>query len=152
MKHNHIVIFLKALLLTGVCLMISLTLVSQQKKISMISPHYSFTIPVELNNLHPDIVEGKINIRVFNHDKSITIASKEKIFPIINGSYIKTLNLYLYAKSGINPQLAKHWKVILFLRIKGKNSFKHAPYVFGGPNAYKKDPGKPYICYDDGTI
>ena len=114
--------------------------------------HFTFMVPVELINLHPDIVEGKVRITV---KKETTprdlIASSEKIFQIVNGNFKENLVLAFRALPGQRPDLGRFWDATLFLRTKDSDQFIHALSLTAKP-PYEADRSKPFSLSDYGDI
>ena len=113
--------------------------------------HFRFTVPVELINLHPDIVEGKVEIRMEDRRATVLIASAEKKFRIEKGNCKGNLVLAFRALPGKRPDLAKFWTANLFLRTKGSDQFEHALSLTANP-PYEADRDKPFNPSDYGNI
>ncbi len=113
--------------------------------------HFTFTVPVELINLHPDIVEGKVKIEFMDRRAEVLIASSEKKFLIVNGNFVKNLVLAFRALPGQRPDLAKFWTANLFLRTKDSDQFKHSLSLTANP-PYEADRSKPFRSSDYGNI
>ena len=113
--------------------------------------HFTFTVPVELINLHPDIVEGKVKIEFMDARAEVLIASSEKKFQIVNGNFKNNLVLAFRALPGQRPDLAKFWTANLFLRTKDSDQFEHALSLTAKP-PYEADRSKPFCLYDSGNF
>ena len=113
--------------------------------------HFTFTVPVELINLHPDIVEGKVEIKIKDARARDLIASSEKNFQIVNGNFKKNLVLAFRALPGQRPDLAGFWTATLFLRTKDSDQFIHALSLTANP-PYDADRSKPFSLDDHGDI
>lgn len=113
--------------------------------------HFTFTVPVELINLHPDIVEGKVLIRVTDARASDLIASAEKIFRIKRGNFKGNIVLAFRALPGKRPDVAGYWTADLYLRAKDSDQFKHALSLTANP-PYEADRSKPFKPSDSGNI
>jgi hypothetical protein len=114
--------------------------------------NFTFTVPVELMNLHPDIIEGMvlINVKKKAGGRDL-IASVEKKFQIVNGSFKKDLVLAFSASPGQRPDLARFWDATLFLRTKDSDQFRHALSLTANP-PYEADRSKPFSINDYGDI
>jgi hypothetical protein len=136
---------------------ISLYTYSQQikQKQTQVEPrkiaHFTFKVPIELINLHPDIVEGKVLIRVRDPRATDLIASVEKKFRIVKGNYKGNLVFAFRASPGQRPDLAGFWSADLLLRTKDSEEFKHAQDLTAIP-PYEADRSKPFTIYDYGDI
>lgn len=113
--------------------------------------HFTFTVPVELINLHPDIVEGKVKIEFMDARAEVLIASSEKKFQIVNGNFKNNLVLAFRALPGQRPDLARFWTANIWLRTKDSNQFKHALSLTANP-PYEADRSKPFNISDYGNI
>ena len=113
--------------------------------------HFTFMVPVELINLHPDIVEGKVEIKIQTARATGLIASSEKKFQIVNGNFKKNLVLAFRALPGQKPDLAGFWSASLFLRTKDSDQFIHALSLTANP-PYEADRSKPFSISDSGNI
>jgi hypothetical protein len=113
--------------------------------------HFTFTVPVDLINLHPDIVEGKVEIRVKDARATDLIASSEKRFRIVKGNFKGNLVLAFRALPGKRPDLAGFWEATLFLRTKDSDQFRHALSLTAKP-PYEADRSKPFNPSDYGNI
>lgn len=112
---------------------------------------FTFTVPVELINLHPDIVEGKVKVEVKDARATVLIASAEKKFRIVNGNFKGNLVLAFRALPGKRPDLAGFWGATLFLRTKDSDQFEHALSLTANP-PYEADRSKPFCISDSGNI
>jgi hypothetical protein len=113
--------------------------------------HFTFKVPIELINLHPDIVEGKVLIRIKDARATVLIAQSEKKFKIVKGNFKGNLVLAFRALPGKRPDLAGHWNADLFLRTKDSDQFKHALSLTANP-PYEADRSKPFNPTDSGNI
>ena len=113
--------------------------------------HFTFTVPVELINLHPDIVEGKVKIEFMDRRAEVLIASSEKKFQIVNGNFNKNLVLAFRALPGQRPDLAKFWTANLFLRTKDSDRFTHSLSLTANP-PYEGDRSEPFRSSDYGNV
>jgi len=113
--------------------------------------HFTFTVPIELINLHPDIVEGKVKIEFMDRRAEVLIASSEKKFQIVNGNFKKNLVLAFRALPGQRPDIAKSWQASLFLRTKDSDQFRAALSLTANP-PYMADRSKPFRWDDSGNI
>jgi hypothetical protein len=113
--------------------------------------HFTFTVPVELINLHPDIVEGKVMIWVRDARATDMIASAEKKFRIVKGNFKGNLVLAFRALPGKRPDVAGHWTATLFLRTKDSDQFREALALTAKP-PYEADRSEPFKPYDSGNI
>ncbi len=113
--------------------------------------HFTFTVPVELINLHPEIVEGKVKIEIMDARAEVLIALSEKKFQIVNGNFKKNLVLAFKALPGQRPDLARFWTANLFLRKKDSDQFTHALSFTANP-PYEADRSKPFSISDYGNI
>ncbi len=121
-----------------------------QVELRQIAP-FTFTVPVELINLHPDIVEGKVKIEFMDRRAEVLIASSEKKFQIVNGNFKKNLVLAFRALPGQKPDLAGFWSADLFLRTKDSDNFDHSLSLTANP-PYEADRSKPFSISDFGNI
>ncbi len=113
--------------------------------------HFTFTVPIELINLHPDIVEGMMRIEFLDRRAEVLIASSEKKFQIVNGNFNKNLVLAFRALPGQRPDLAKFWTANLFLRTKDSDQFKHSLSLTANP-PYEADRSEPFRSSDYGNV
>ena len=113
--------------------------------------HFTFMVPVELINLHPDIVEGKVLIRIQTARATDLIASAEKKFWIVEGKFKENIVLAFRASPGERPDLARFWDATLFLRTKDSDQFIHALSLTAKP-PYEADRSKPFSISDYGNI
>jgi hypothetical protein len=113
--------------------------------------HFTFTVPIELINLHPDIVEGKVIIEVKDARASDLIASSEKKFRIVKGNTKGNLVLAFRALPGQRPDRAGYWTATLFLRTNDSDQFEHSLSLTANP-PYEADRSKPFCLYDSGNF
>jgi hypothetical protein len=113
--------------------------------------HFTFTVPVELINLHPDIVEGKVIIWVRDARATDLIAQSEKKFRIVKGNFKGNLVFAFRALPGKRPDLAGYWQATLFLRTKDSDQFRDALALTAKP-PYEADRSEPFKPYDSGNI
>ncbi len=113
--------------------------------------HFTFTVPVELINLHPDIVEGKVVIMVKDARATVLVAQSEKKFRIKKGNFKGNLVLAFRALPGKKPDLAGYWNADLYLRTTDSDQFKHALSLTAKP-PYEADRTKPFKPSDSGGI
>ena len=113
--------------------------------------HFTFSVPVELINLHPEIVEGKVKIEIMDARAEVLIALSEKKFQIVNGNFKNNLVLAFRALRGQRPDLARFWTANLFLRKKDSDQFTHALSFTANP-PYEADRSKPFSISDYGNI
>ncbi len=113
--------------------------------------HFTFTVPVELINLHPEIVEGKVKIEIMDARAEVLIALSEKKFQIVNGNFNNNLVLAFRSLPGQRPDLARFWTANLFLRKKDSDQFTHALSFTANP-PYEADRSKPFSISDYGNI
>lgn len=121
-----------------------------QVELRQIAP-FTFTVPVELINLHPEIVEGKVKIEIMDARAEVLIALSEKKFQIVNGNFKNNLVLAFRALRGQRPDLARFWTANLFLRKKDSDQFTHALSFTANP-PYEADRSKPFSISDYGNI
>ena len=113
--------------------------------------HFRFTVPVELINLHPDIVEGKVEIRMEDRRAKVLIASAEKKFRIVKGNFKGNIVLAFRALPGKRPDLAKFWTANLLLRTNDSDQFEPCLSLTANP-PYEADRDKPFNSSDYGNI
>ena len=113
--------------------------------------HFRFTVPVELINLHPDIVEGKVIIEVKDPYARDLIASSEKKFRIVKGNYKGNIVFAFRALPGQRPDRAGWWTATLFLRTRDSDTFEHSLGLTAN-RPYEADRSKPFCLYDSGNF
>jgi hypothetical protein len=113
--------------------------------------HFRFTVPVELINLHPDIVEGKVKIEVKDARATDLIASSEKKFRIVKGNYKGNVVFAFRALPGKRPDVAGYWTATLFLRTTDSDLFDHSLSLTAN-RPYEADRSKPFSISDSGNF
>jgi hypothetical protein len=113
--------------------------------------HFRFTVPVELINLHPDIVEGKVKIEVKDARATDLIASSEKKFRIVKGNYKGNVVFAFRALPGKRPDVAGYWTATLFLRTTDSDQFEHSLSLTAN-RPYEADRSKPFSISDSGNF
>ncbi|HWR01630.1 MAG TPA: hypothetical protein VN371_07165 [Chlorobaculum sp.] len=110
-----------------------------------VAEDFTFIIPVQITNLHPDITKGRVSVWVTKF-KSASPVDPVKCggiqeFDIVGGNYNNSLTMKFNAPAGSNPADAHYWScnmdlysVTLGWRPAG---FQFDIYAAGGP--YKFD-------------
>ncbi len=111
---------------------------TQRKRIPQATPyHFTFRVPVQLNNLSPDINQFKIRCKTFSgndatkHDQ--TIGEAEVITNLINRQFNGTIAVRFNATHGKEPEHADTYYCSLMLHKPGIG-FRQ-PAKFGSPSA-----------------
>jgi hypothetical protein len=78
------------------------------------SEDFTFNVPVDIKNLHPDLKKGAINCTIHNKSKQ-WIGQSEKYFDIINGSYSGTVVVKFNTTPPSNNVNAYYWACALYL-------------------------------------
>jgi hypothetical protein len=113
---------------------------------------FTYNVPVEINNLHPDLKVGQISCSLINKTSEM-IGKGSANFDIVNGNYSGTVVVKFNTSIPSNNVNAYKWACALYLSknyLPTPNDIARDVTKIGGP--YPRDTSKPFKDYTEGMI
>ena len=112
-----------------ICVFLTLTVIKSNAE------QFTFHVPVELKNLHKDIVKGKIECVVYQQLNELPVASpwlNYFNFDIVGGNYIQTVTVKL---NTLNPSIATNYSCSLWLKSQYNANYQRPSTFTSGDTA-----------------
>ncbi len=119
---------------------------------------FTFDIPVRLSNMHPDIVQGKVECAVSDSTTSgfapVQVGRNDTAFVLRDGGFNGDVTVVVNAANERIRARARSWGCALYLRAHDERGFRRAyHYAGGGPTPrYPRDRSAPFRDDDSGAL